>query len=86
MTGANKGIGFVTARELARKNAHVFVGSRSIQNGQTAVDQIKKETGNDNVELLHLNLSNLKEVKEAADNFQSRNLPLHILYVQYSIL
>ncbi|CAG8779575.1 30819_t:CDS:2, partial [Racocetra persica] len=29
VTGANTGIGIVTARELARKNAHVFVASRS---------------------------------------------------------
>ncbi|CAJ0871523.1 3562_t:CDS:10 [Entrophospora sp. SA101] len=79
VTGGNTGIGYVTCRELARKNAHVFVLSRSIERGTAAVEKIKQETGNQNVELLQLDLQSLKSVKECAQSFLARKLPLHIL-------
>ncbi|CAG8509138.1 25461_t:CDS:2 [Gigaspora rosea] len=79
VTGGNSGIGYFTCRELTRKHAHVFLLGRNIEKGQAAVETIKSETGNQNVEFLHLNLKSLKSVKECAENFLARNLPLHIL-------
>ncbi|CAG8820406.1 25122_t:CDS:2, partial [Gigaspora margarita] len=79
VTGGNTGIGYFTCRELTRKNAHVFLLGRNIEKGQAAVETIKSETGSQNVEFLHLNLKCLKSVKECAENFLARNLPLHIL-------
>ncbi|CAI2182776.1 12224_t:CDS:2 [Funneliformis geosporum] len=79
VTGGNTGIGYITARELSRKNAHVFIASRNKERGEGAVEKIKKETGNDQVEYLNLDLVNLKNVKKSAENFLSKNLPLHIL-------
>ncbi|HOB01250.1 MAG TPA: SDR family NAD(P)-dependent oxidoreductase, partial [Casimicrobium huifangae] len=34
ITGANTGIGLVTARELARQGAHVFIACRSQEKGR----------------------------------------------------
>ncbi|CAG8742173.1 37642_t:CDS:2, partial [Gigaspora margarita] len=79
VTGANTGIGFVTAKELVRKNAHVFVASRNKDRGEPAVELIKKETKKDAVEFLQLDLKSLNSVKRAAETFLARNLPLHIL-------
>ncbi|CAG8740447.1 34104_t:CDS:2, partial [Racocetra persica] len=79
VTGGNNGIGFITVRELARKNAHVFIASRNKEKGESAVEQIKKETKNNAIEFLQLNLQNLNSVKHAAETFLARNLPLHIL-------
>ncbi|CAG8603662.1 7627_t:CDS:2 [Cetraspora pellucida] len=79
VTGANTGIGIVTARELARKNAHVFVACRSKERGESAVELIKEETNNDSVEFLQLDLQSLNSVKHAAETFLARKLPLHIL-------
>ncbi|CAG8789673.1 23839_t:CDS:2 [Racocetra persica] len=79
VTGGNTGIGYFTCRELARQSAHVFVLSRNIERGQTAVEKIKSETGNQNVEFLQLDLKKLRSVKECAEKFLARNLPLHIL-------
>ena len=42
ITGANTGIGLVTARELAGRGAHVFIACRSVAKGQAAVDEIRK--------------------------------------------
>ncbi|CAG8742171.1 37641_t:CDS:2 [Gigaspora margarita] len=79
VTGGNTGIGFVTARELARNNAHVFIASRSKDRAEPAVELIKKETKKDAVEFLQLDLKSLNSVKRAAETFLARNLPLHIL-------
>nr|CAG8516214.1 10061_t:CDS:2 [Entrophospora candida] len=79
VTGGNSGIGYVTCRELSRKNAHVFILARNIERGTAAVEKIKQETGNQNVEFLQLDLQSLKSVKECAESFLARKLPLHIL-------
>ncbi|CAG8724162.1 4816_t:CDS:2 [Funneliformis caledonium] len=79
VTGGNAGLGYITARELTRKNAHVFIASRNKERGEGAVEKIKKETGKNQVEYLYLELANLKTVKQSAENFLSKNLPLHIL-------
>lgn len=79
VTGANTGIGRITAQELARRGAHVFVAARTIQKAQPVVDAIKAETGNDEVEAFALELSSLRKVKESAAAFLARDLPLHVL-------
>ncbi|CAG8836202.1 28876_t:CDS:2, partial [Gigaspora margarita] len=72
VTGGNSGIGYITCRELARKKSHVFLLGRNIEKVQAAVETIKSETGNQDVEFLHLNLKSLKSVKECAENFLAR--------------
>lgn len=41
ITGANKGIGFETAKQLLENGYFVFIGSRDIDNGESAVEQLK---------------------------------------------
>ena len=43
VTGANKGIGYEIARQLAGNGARVFVGARDPGRGQTAADKLKAE-------------------------------------------
>ncbi len=43
VTGANSGIGYATALELARKGATVIVAARSEQRGREAVARIEAE-------------------------------------------
>jgi retinol dehydrogenase 12 len=79
VTGANTGIGLVTARELAARGAQVFVACRSVEKGRHAVDEIHKTTGNAHVELLALDLGDLASVRRCAEAFLARDLPLHLL-------
>jgi dihydroxycyclohexadiene carboxylate dehydrogenase len=46
VTGAAQGIGFATARQLAREGATVIVADRAIEPAQAAVRQIKNDGGN----------------------------------------
>ena len=45
ITGANKGIGYEVARQLAAKGFHVFVGARNAKAGRKAADEIAKGGG-----------------------------------------
>src|SRR5215471_10954103 len=44
ITGANKGIGYEVARQLAAKGFHVFVGARNVKAGRKATDKIATQT------------------------------------------
>ena len=79
ITGANTGIGLVTAREFAARGAHVFIACRSIEKGQAAVDDIRKATGNSQVEILALDLGDFASIRQCAQTFLARDLPLHLL-------
>lgn len=43
MTGANTGIGYVTARELAKMGAKVTLACRNADRGQQAADKLRGE-------------------------------------------
>jgi NADP-dependent 3-hydroxy acid dehydrogenase YdfG len=63
VTGGNTGLGFETCRRLAARGTKVYLAARSEEKGAKAVETIKVETGNKNVELLLLNLADIKDVK-----------------------
>jgi NAD(P)-dependent dehydrogenase (short-subunit alcohol dehydrogenase family) len=67
VTGANSGIGFYTALELARKGAHVLLGARDSARGETAVARIRREVAGASVELLLLDLASLEQVRSVAE-------------------
>ncbi|MEM9193794.1 MAG: SDR family oxidoreductase [Myxococcota bacterium] len=79
VTGANTGIGRVTALELARQGGHVIMACRSEERTLPVRDEIRSSTGNPNVEFLKLDLASLASVREAAAAFLGRDLPLHVL-------
>ena len=64
VTGANKGIGLEVARQLARNGFYVYMGSRSLERGLSAVDKLKAE-GLDTVEAVALDVTNPESVKAA---------------------
>jgi NAD(P)-dependent dehydrogenase (short-subunit alcohol dehydrogenase family) len=79
VTGSNTGIGKATARELARKGAHVIVAARSEAKGNAAVAEIKADTGSDKVEFLQLDLASLESVEKFAEAFKAKFDNLHLL-------
>ena len=64
ITGANKSIGFETARQLLRQGFYVYLGSRDLENGQQAVENLKAE-GLDQVEAVRINVGDAESVAAA---------------------
>jgi NAD(P)-dependent dehydrogenase (short-subunit alcohol dehydrogenase family) len=77
VTGANSGIGKVTARELARGGARVILACRSRDRTSAALEEIKRDTGNASGEYVELDLSDLASVRTCAQAILARNLPIH---------
>ncbi|HEX4447110.1 MAG TPA: SDR family oxidoreductase [Polyangiaceae bacterium] len=78
VTGANTGIGLVTARELARQGAHVIIACRSAERAQPALEALRSQ-GATKIEGLSLDLGDLASVRACAAAFLARDLPLHLL-------
>lgn len=66
ITGANKGIGLETARQMLRYGYHVFIGSRTAENGNAAVKQLKEE-GFENTEAVQLDVTDPESVHSARE-------------------
>jgi NAD(P)-dependent dehydrogenase (short-subunit alcohol dehydrogenase family) len=77
VTGANTGIGRVTARRLAERGARVFVACRSVGRAQDVLDDIRNVGGQ--AEAIALDLGDLASVRRCAQDFLARGLPLHLL-------
>src|ERR1022692_1093089 len=79
VTGANAGIGYATATDLARRGGRVHVACRSAAKGEAAVAAIAAQTGSDQVSYLHLDLADLASVRRSAQAFLALGEPLHVL-------
>jgi NAD(P)-dependent dehydrogenase (short-subunit alcohol dehydrogenase family) len=72
ITGTTSGIGKVTAKELARMGATVVMVCRNKDKGNVLLDEIKAETGNQNIDLFVADLSSQKEVRRIADEIKTK--------------
>lgn len=79
VTGGNSGLGFETARVLASCGANVIIACRSKANADDAVQRLQAAVPKAKVDHILLDLSDLKQMKTACDNFISTKKPLHIL-------
>jgi len=77
VTGANTGIGKITARELARAGAHVILACRSEPKTAAVIEEIKRDVGNASLEYVHLDLADLASVRACAEALSARNVPIH---------
>jgi len=80
VTGANTGIGLALTKQLVKDHGcHVYLGSRSEERGQKAVDEVKGEAG-ESVELLAIDVSNPTSVASAAQTLAQKLGPSQKLY------
>lgn len=78
ITGANKSIGFATARKLMQKGHYVYLGSRDLQKGLEAAEKLKLE-GLTNVEVIQIDVSNEVSVKNARAEIGKKTDALDVL-------
>lgn len=79
VTGATGGIGYITAHSLAAQGASVVVVSRNAAKCAEAVARIKTQTGNDKLNYLAGDLSNMAQVRAVAEQFLSQYDRLDVL-------
>lgn len=56
ITGANKGIGLETAKQLSRKGLFVYLGTRDLQKGAVVVKELT-ENGFDNIKAIEIDVT-----------------------------
>jgi len=79
VTGANSGIGKFVARDLARMGESVVMVCRNQTRGESARDEIRNETGNNQVDLMIADLSSLESVRKLAKDYTGSHDKLHVL-------
>ncbi|SFW74170.1 SDR family NAD(P)-dependent oxidoreductase [Chitinophaga sancti] len=73
VTGANKGIGFEIAKQMAQLGYYVYLGCRDEQNGTAAINRLKSE-GLSNIEFLQIDVADLASVQQAAAKVPSLDI------------
>lgn len=79
VTGANAGLGYETALALAQKEAIVIMACRNKSKAEKAKAAILKEVPNGEVEIMEIDLSKLKSVRNFANAFLKKYDALHLL-------
>lgn len=77
ITGGNSGLGYACAKNIAEadKNNHVILACRNASKAQDAVNSLMKETNNNNITFLELDLASLASVRNFVAEFSISNYP-----------
>ncbi|KAJ5363418.1 uncharacterized protein N7496_009131 [Penicillium cataractarum] len=77
VTGGNSGLGYYTVAHLAEHGAHVYMCTRSLDKGASAITNIKKIQPSAHIDLLQMDLMDLSSVVAAAEHFLTLETALH---------
>ncbi len=79
ITGTTNGIGKVTALELARAGHRLIMANRNREASEALRDNLVRDTGNEQIELIDLDLSSLASVASCAEAFLAEHKALDLL-------
>ena len=79
VTGANSGLGLVTARELARHGALVVMACRNLDKGRAAQAEVAATASGPKPELESLDLASLSSVQSFVERFKANHQHLDLL-------
>ena len=78
ITGANKGIGFETAKQLAQLDYFVYIGSRDKKRGHRAKEELHS-SGLRNVDVVELDVTKSDSIKQARRILETKITQLDVL-------
>ena len=79
ITGANSGIGKETALGLAQMGARVVMACRTVKKGEAALEEIRRESGSSQVDLLIADMSSQASVRALGEQIQRKYPRLDVL-------
>ncbi|KAG0149844.1 hypothetical protein CROQUDRAFT_653134 [Cronartium quercuum f. sp. fusiforme G11] len=79
VTGGNTGLGYVSCLEIARHHGKVYMACRNESKAKAAINKIKEELPEAQVEFLYFDLTILSTAKKAAEEFNKKEERLDIL-------
>ena len=79
ITGGNSGIGYQAARQLAEKGWSVTLFCRRQEAAEQACEEIRQQTGNPHVDYILADLSDMKSVRKAAEQYIQKEDVLDVL-------
>lgn len=86
VTGANSGLGFETTKELSRKGAKVVMACRNPQKADIAMQKIKDDIPNADLDIILLDLASQKSVEDFANEFMLKYHRLDVLINNVGIM
>lgn len=79
ITGGNSGIGYQAAKQLAEKGWSVTLFCRRAEAAEQACEKIRQQTGNRHVDYILADLSDMKSVRKAAEQYIQKEDVLDVL-------
>ena len=79
ITGADGGIGRETTRGLAQKGATIVMACINLDDAKPVYEEIKRESGNENIEMMQVDLASLNSIRSFVQHFTNTFKGLHVL-------
>ena len=79
ITGGNSGIGYQAAKQLAEKGWSVTLFCRRKAAAEQACEKIRQQTGNPHVDYILADLSDMKSIKKAVEQYIQKEETLDVL-------
>jgi len=79
VTGANSGLGYETSKALAARGAQVIMACRTLEKGQHAADQIRRQVPAARLAVMTLDLANQAQIREFGYVFTAQYQTLDLL-------
>lgn len=71
ITGANKGIGFAAAKQLAQLGHQIYLGTRNVKKRNKAIDSLNNE-GIFNVEMIQMDITDVNSIAKAKKELKNK--------------
>lgn len=79
ITGANSGIGKAAAIQLAQLGASVILACRSAERGAQALEDVRRASGSQQVELMLVDMASQASIRAFAEEYKQRHPRLDVL-------